>query len=659
TQYSWQIDVLNKPNVEEGFEEGSDALIEYREVTEVDYNFTSVLRKVVNISDTVSALGTHGRNNEIAYQMGKSGKELKRDMEFMCLNNGFGNVGTKHSASKFSGFSALCAKSPDPSTGALVTKEVSVADQRSPWFKASDIFDITYNLYLAGSKANKIMFHPRHALTFSQFMSNNIESPLTYRMFDGVDSEFNTKVSILRDPLAQKYDLISNRFMPEDKIYFFNESDWTQMILRQPAVSALGKKGSSDRFLLEAEIGLRHRNPYASGVLIMNPSKYIFEWIQKPTPMTWGVESSKEAIVSIKDRATGVVVPNGTVVTWTSSNPLIVSVVDNTGHVAGGQANALLTPHRSGTSIITASTDEGSSSYLLTVGNPNIQLFMANTMIEKDKGTLAIVRVTHTDGTPVKNGIEVSFTAHPGSLVNMPEKSNPTSGDSGTARVEVNAAGTLGLVQMQANIGDVTSNYARLEIVEKVEAVGMRIDQRNIALGINDSSVAEIFVLDALGAVIPNQDVVLASSNPSVIRLSHNTVNTGANGVYNLRLTGASTGSTTIIAEYKGQTFELPMEVREPVVLLAGPSEYAVGVEFSMTATVKRSDDTTVPVGTEINFAAIPAFSPNILTAPTNDQGVATVRYISASNSDYDVTATAGNTDSNTIVIRGPDLKQY
>ena len=55
--------------------------------------------------------------------------------------------------------------------------------------------------------------------------------------------------------------------MPEKAIYFFDPSDWTQMVLRAPSREKLAKDGSYEKWMIEMEVGLRHRNPYASGVL--------------------------------------------------------------------------------------------------------------------------------------------------------------------------------------------------------------------------------------------------------------------------------------------------------------------------------------------------------------------------------------------------------
>ncbi|MFW3388591.1 UNVERIFIED_CONTAM: DUF5309 family protein, partial [Kocuria sp. CPCC 205274] len=64
-----------------------------------------------------------------------------------------------------------------------------------------------------------------------------------------------------------EFKLIPNRFMPADKVFIFDPSDWTQMVLRAPQRTKLAKTGSFEKWMIEMEVGLRHRNPFASGIL--------------------------------------------------------------------------------------------------------------------------------------------------------------------------------------------------------------------------------------------------------------------------------------------------------------------------------------------------------------------------------------------------------
>lgn len=278
TLFQWQTDVLETAVADNAVIEGSAAEDHKRKSTTVLKNITQILRKVVKVSDTANVLANYGRGKELQYQMEKAGKEIKRDLEMALLRNGLAIEEDKAASGKgrsTAGYAGLVGgvpasgditkgNTPDPDTKAVVVKTSAKADT----FTEEELFELTYNLYIAGSNANIIMFHPKHAKIFSSLMETSAAGGTRERMFDGAsDTRVNTYVSTIVDPLGQNYKLIPNRWMPEDAIYVFTPSDWTQMVLRAPERTKLAKDGSYEKWMIEMEVGLRHRNPYASGIL--------------------------------------------------------------------------------------------------------------------------------------------------------------------------------------------------------------------------------------------------------------------------------------------------------------------------------------------------------------------------------------------------------
>lgn len=276
TLFQWQTDTLETANADNAVVEGSAAEAPTRASTTVLSNVTQILRKVVRVSDTANALANYGRGKELQYQMEKAGKEIKRDLEAALLKNGAKVDGSGVLARKTAGFSALVAAkdAADPDTGAIVHKATAAPTAGatgSVSITETELFDLTYNLYLSGSKANIIMFHPKHAAFFASLMETAAAGHNRMKMFDGQDTKFNQYVSSIVDPLGQEFKLIPNRWMDEKKVFFFTPSDWTQMVLRAPERTKLAKDGSYEKWMIEMEVGLRHRNPYASGILALTP----------------------------------------------------------------------------------------------------------------------------------------------------------------------------------------------------------------------------------------------------------------------------------------------------------------------------------------------------------------------------------------------------
>lgn len=264
TLFQWQTDSLETAG-DNAVTEGSVAEAPVRKTTLTLNNVTQILRKVVKVSDTASSLANYGRDNELKYQLEKAGKEIKRDLEVIFLSDqarvdGDGTTTARRTA----GFQALVAdfEVADPDTGAVV--KFAMAGNTPT---EDEIFKMTYNLYIAGSCANVIMFHPKFASFFSSLVEVS-NGGHRVKMFDGEDTKFSKYVTELVDPLGCSYKLCPNRWMPEDAIYFLDHSCWTQMVLRSPERTKLAKDGSYEKWMLEMEVGLRHKHPYGSGVLL-------------------------------------------------------------------------------------------------------------------------------------------------------------------------------------------------------------------------------------------------------------------------------------------------------------------------------------------------------------------------------------------------------
>lgn len=266
TTFQWQTDVMPAVKADNACLEGSVPAFDDPAATVVLKNNTQIFRRGVSVSDTANAVSFYGRQKEIGYQMEKAGIEFKRDMEKAFLWQAAGSeVASGNKTAKTAGFLGLVAakSTADADTGAVIHKETGTKDS----ITEAEVFDLTYNLYLANSKANILMFHPKHAGFFSSLLSVNTPGVNRMKMFGAMEDEYNTEVDTIIDPLGQKFALVPNRLMPEGYIYAFNPSDWTQMVLRAPKKIQLAKVGSSEEWVIEAEVGLRHRNKFASGIL--------------------------------------------------------------------------------------------------------------------------------------------------------------------------------------------------------------------------------------------------------------------------------------------------------------------------------------------------------------------------------------------------------
>lgn len=307
--FKWQTDVLDPvaPNAQL---EGSDAGDFTGVATfEID-NQTQIFRKVVRVSDTANNTANYGRGRELQYQMVKAGASLKRDIEAAMLGNGakgtvstgsanavvgakmmggvrglVGETGTSTTAHGTVNQSGHTGTKADIDTGAVVVKPAALGTvtgtasatnplrisqtDNSAFEKA--IMDMSQELYKANSKANIIMAHPSMAEAFSEMLERGTGEANRVRYFEN-SKVLDLEVNQLVTPLGQKFKLVFNRFMPVSAdgshyVFFFNTADWDQMVYRAPAVTNLAKLGSAESKMIETEISLRHRHPYASAIL--------------------------------------------------------------------------------------------------------------------------------------------------------------------------------------------------------------------------------------------------------------------------------------------------------------------------------------------------------------------------------------------------------
>lgn len=656
-QYSWQTDKL-APAIHTGFEEGSLAVSGATNPTEVIHNFTTILRKVVNVSDTAESIALHGRESELSYQMMKAGKELKRDLEFMLLHNVNGRPGLPTAASQFSGFEGLLAgiNVADTGTGAVVHKEARVGGDGTRLDK-KDIFDLTYNLFLSGSKANKIMFHPKYALSFSDLVNDNPMEPLSWRMFDELDTVFNSQVKKIRDPLGREYTLIPNRNMPVDKIFFFNEDDWTQTILRAPEAKKLGRVGSSDRYMIEMEVGLQHKHPYASGALTVIPANVLNHLTVSENNFTAqvGDELDVHTVVTINGIA-----EEGLDVYWQTSNPEIASFefpVSVTQASTGRADNTLMVGNKTGTiSVWCVAKGVRSQEYRVHVTAPNTELTVDNLNPITGVNVLFTATVTREDGTPVPAGAVVEWYLNPSANVSL-TNTKSTTDDLGVATMEGHVdvqAETL----VQCHIGLYNSNKIYLNYVPKVGLIQEPVITPD-TLGVGQTVSVTTDVFDETGAPFPGQVITWNLAPHDIGGFSAVTSVTDVNGTATTTFTGAKKGQGVISAStYGGEVSRatpLYVGVGANMDFTINPNPTLVGEHTKFTVVMTGQDGSPLR-DLPITFATNPAIQPPIPGGTTDINGICEVEVSPLFAANMQVTATCVGFDvseSVDFVVKG------
>lgn len=101
--HQWQVDSLAAASTNKQLE-GDDASFATAASTTVLGNYCQIARKTVQISGTYDAVKKYGRKSELAYQLTKRGKELRRDIEFALVRNSASDDGSAGTARASAGF---------------------------------------------------------------------------------------------------------------------------------------------------------------------------------------------------------------------------------------------------------------------------------------------------------------------------------------------------------------------------------------------------------------------------------------------------------------------------------------------------------------------------------------------------------------------------
>ena len=245
-------------------------------------NFTQISNKVIGVSGTDQAVTNAGRGDELAYQLAKAGKEIKRDIEFTCIgaetfktagaagtarNTGSvgtwygGNIaGTATAANNYSAAANTTYANAAGAVGAGLNGDGLVKRNANGTLRA-----FTEDLLKAGLKKSfelggnpdVVLMTASHKQTASGFngIATNTNNIADKRVIGAVDvyvSDFN-EVSFVAD-----------RHQQENRVDILEMDKWELSYLRPFETKELAKTGDSDKRMLVTEYALTARSPNAN-----------------------------------------------------------------------------------------------------------------------------------------------------------------------------------------------------------------------------------------------------------------------------------------------------------------------------------------------------------------------------------------------------------
>lgn len=241
--------------------EGDDATTDASTATTRLYNYRAISDKVAQVTGTQDAVKKAGRRNEMAYQMEKRSKELKRDVEKILLENNASVAGNDTLAPEAAGAQAWIKTNTSIGSGATASAGNGTdahTDDASPRaVQESFVETVLASAWSSGGMPSLGIMNAFQKRKFAAFTGN------ATRMSNGDKGKVLNSVDVYIDPLGSEIRLVPCRQAPTDVMYFFDPEYVKFAVLRDFSTWDLAKTGDSSRKQILVEYTLEMCNEAA------------------------------------------------------------------------------------------------------------------------------------------------------------------------------------------------------------------------------------------------------------------------------------------------------------------------------------------------------------------------------------------------------------
>ena len=260
--HEWQTDSLTAAVTDNAVIEGDEVAVEAITATTRLSNSCQIMDKAICITGTQEAVDKAGRASEIAYQIAKKAKELKRDLEASLTSNNAEVTGSATAARVAGGLRSWVATNDNMGTsgtsGGLGNTAAGNGTQRV--FTESLLKSVIKSVWNAGGNPTMIMVGPFNKQKLSGFTGNST------RFDAGADATLYTSVDVYASDFGQ-LQVVPNRFSRDRDAWVLDMDYWGVAFLRDFTMHDIAKTGDADKRQLLLEATLESRNEAASGVV--------------------------------------------------------------------------------------------------------------------------------------------------------------------------------------------------------------------------------------------------------------------------------------------------------------------------------------------------------------------------------------------------------
>lgn len=267
--HEWQTDSLRAAASNRALE-GDDATGATLSPTTRVGNYCQISEQTVVVSGTQRRVDSAGRADEYSYQVSKSGRELKRDMELALTQNQASSAGGSGTARSSAGLESwLATNKTSVGTGtAQTTPGFSSGTVAAPTdssvagsFTKASLDAVIEACWTQGGDPKTIMCGPHNRTQLSGF--SGISTLFTDAQGSG-DVTLQGAVDFYKSNFGT-LKVVANRFQRDQTIFVLDMEYLAVATLREMQVTPLAKTGDNDKAQLLSEFCLEPCNEAASG----------------------------------------------------------------------------------------------------------------------------------------------------------------------------------------------------------------------------------------------------------------------------------------------------------------------------------------------------------------------------------------------------------
>ena len=268
TKYEWQTDSLGAVAANAAVE---GAAISYGSLTSTtrEFDYTQISTKAIQVTGTDDAVNTAGRNTELAYQVAKAAKEIKRDMENALLSNTAKAVGDNTTARTLGGLPTWISTNVSAGAGGSGAGSGAArtnGTQRA--FTETLLRSALKDTWVSGGNPNVIMLNGfnKQKLSFFTGGATRFDKAEDRRLMTSIDvyeSDFGA-MQVTPNRWIRKTAASAKR---GQDVYLLEMDFWAVAFLRDFKLQNPAQTADADQRFMVVEYTLEAKNEASSGMV--------------------------------------------------------------------------------------------------------------------------------------------------------------------------------------------------------------------------------------------------------------------------------------------------------------------------------------------------------------------------------------------------------